>query len=131
MNDTPTPARETLDGFLSHYLHRNFLKYAVGRAIVCPVCRDVMDCRRAVNAEVRLDAPQQGKSIVAISGTWCVKCWESKQKAYVESLVERSKAKVASMPPVTQINIILEVVDGRELWKPRKRTKKTPQPTPA
>ena len=85
----PNTASQDVDGFgfLRAQLEGELLRWAVGRAITCPYCGDILDCRRAVLAD-----SASGGSTVA-----CVACWD-KAKEYV----------LARVPDV-------EVTDGREL----------------
>lgn len=68
----PAPAPEErddagfVDAVLRPTLDRNLLRWAVGRAILCRGCGDVLDCRRAVLA----DSPTAGAIVV------CGACWD-------------------------------------------------------
>ena len=76
-----------IESFLRPQLEGELLRWAVGRAITCPGCGRVLDCRRAVLA----DSPSQGSAVA------CSECWD-KAKAHV----------LARVPH-------LEVTDGRDI----------------
>ena len=85
----PKTASQDVDGFgfLRAQLEGELLRWAVGRAITCPYCGAILDCRRAVLA----DSPSQGSTVA------CVACWD-KAKDHV----------LATIPD-------LEVTDGRDI----------------
>jgi len=68
-------------------INRNLLKYSAGRAITCPNCGEIADCRRWIVAS-------QGET----TRHCCVTCWD----------------KVTSAKPVPAS---VEVLDGRILFK--------------
>ncbi len=71
---------------LRAHLEGEILRHAVGRAILCPVCGDVLDCRGAVLVETDQD--------IAVV---CCRCWD------------RTRSHVFRKHPDA------EVTDGREL----------------
>ena len=113
--------------YLEKHLHKQLLRYAAGHYIFCPVCLEILDCRRTVTAEL----------IVKVSGfkdsntslTRCDKCWDRTWKAGLDRVIARVKEK----HPTAECT--LEVIDGREVFKRAPRAKKAPraqpQPTPA
>lgn len=84
-----------IDSLMQETIHRNLLKYAAGRAIFCPHCDTILDCRSTVVAT------RDTREYVM-----CARCWDSK--------VDQAGKAACS-----------EIVDGRELWPaPAKRTYK-------
>lgn len=83
------------------------LKYAVGRAIFCPVCETVLDCRRAVLFE--------GTKTAVV----CATCYDRDFRARVEVLVKAYQAAVALRDVQLTLTgdhpdpLKVEVTDGR------------------
>lgn len=82
---------DILTDHLEHTLRRNVLRYAVQRAIFCPVSGDILDMRRAVLFDVTADDGTAG-TVVTTAAVF-------------------DKLKDA---PHLQVS---DVHDGRELWK--------------
>lgn len=72
-------------------IDKRLLRHAVGHAIFCPSCGEILDYRRAVLAT----GP-------AVSATLCVKCWDR--------TVERLKGRGMT---AEQIASKIDVIDGR------------------
>ena len=72
---------------------RNLLKYAAGRSIFCPLCQEVLDCKRTVILEAG-----------SISKTLCASCWDTTLKPLIEAKGILAKC---------------EVTDGRVWFKRR------------
>lgn len=79
---------------------RNLLRHAVGQAIWCPRCREILDVRRAVLVEIG----KNGRCEIAIQ---CADCWDE--------MAERVRAIVV------RGDLTLELTDGREIFNRTKR----------
>lgn len=64
-----------IDSLMQETIHRNLLKYAAGRAIFCPGCGKVLDCRDTVTATHMTG----GQAVM------CGKCWDRKAELYAFS----------------------------------------------
>ena len=88
---------------------RNALRWHVGHDIFCPVCKAVMDCRRAVEVDL-LAGDRLLKSVVTCAG-----CYEVRVKVNLEGILEQLKAK--------DLGVRAEVNDGRVLFARKTRKK--------
>ena len=92
---------------------RELLKFAAGRAIFCPACRNVMDWRETVIATVH---GRQGEAEEKVMRTFvqCGKCYD--QRAH---LLNDAVVSAAAKRPDVKLRI--EVTDGRTFPKPERR----------
>lgn len=86
-----------MNGLLQNELNRQLLKYAAGYAMTCRRCTAILDCRRAVNIDVK--SLQTGNTLRNF--TVCGTCYDE----------ARADLELAAAGKTT-----LEIIDGRLLW---------------
>lgn len=82
-------------------IQRQALRYAVQRAIFCPVTGEVLDMRRAVDVTVRRNGA------IATTMVMAAHAWDTQGPAAMSAVSE-------AFPDATW-----EILDGRELWSKR------------
>lgn len=86
-------------------IQANMLRYQCGQAIFCPGCQNILDCTRAVSADI-----YRGRDIVRVL-LFCAKCFDEKKIAeLIQGGIDKAAAK-----GITDGRV--EYIDGRELHK--------------
>lgn len=89
-----TTNQELTESPMVRRINRDLLKYAVGHAVFCPACQNIMDYRRAVLVTV-----SRGSDTL-VTKCLCAKCWDPKQSTFTAAMVEKG--------------LSVELVDGRK-----------------
>jgi hypothetical protein len=90
---------------LERKLTRDSLRYAVGRAIFCPGCGTILDCRRAVELDFYRGNDLAGVKVV------CASCYDAKMgDGKLEGQLEGT-------------GLTVKALDGRELFGRKKKQK--------
>jgi hypothetical protein len=110
-------------------LHRNLLKHAVGRAITCPKCANIMDFRRAVLFTVRAVTVTSTHNVIsndrAVVTCVCSKCAPAFETEVLQGAANRvgKPVEVQSICGVSRgapkvHNFILEPLPPKPVAKP-------------
>lgn len=85
---------------MERQITRNMLREAVGRQMTCPGCKQILDCRRAVE----LDFYHRGGRDIAGVKVMCAPCYDAKC----------GHGKLRAQMEGTGFTV--EAIDGRELF---------------